>query len=66
MSSITPPRSTVSSAAAEWFGFERREVNRMLHEDLQAGWSVSLLLTAIVFTGLLIGLTGVLLAIAFS
>ncbi len=38
----------------------------MIDDDLQAGRSISLILTAIVFMGLVIGLVGTMLAVVLS
>jgi len=47
-----------------YFGvFSEAEQRQMINEDLQAGVGVALLLTGVIFCGVLIGLTGVLLSL---
>ena len=46
-----------------WSTFSESERQRMLRDDIRAGTTVSLILTAVIVTGLVIGLVGVLLSL---
>lgn len=54
-----------NSMLPSWFGFTSDERRRMIDDDLTAGTSVSLVLTAIVFLGMVIGIVGVLLSLKY-
>lgn len=58
------PYYEVVRDASNWFGFSKRDREQMLADDLEAGRRISLLLTAIVVTGLVIGLVGTMLAVS--
>lgn len=46
-----------------WSRFSESERQRMLRDDIRAGTTVSMILTAVIVTGLVIGLVGVLLSL---
>jgi len=52
-----------ADARRYWGVFTEAEHRQMINDDLQAGTTVAMLLTAVIFAGLLIGLTGVLLSL---
>lgn len=48
-----------------WHGFTDDERHQMIGEDLHAGRSVSLVLTAIIFIGMVLGIIGVVLSLNY-
>ena len=46
-----------------WSTFSESERRQMLKDDIQAGTTVSLILTAVILTGLVIGLIGVMMSL---
>lgn len=57
--------NTGHSLLPNWHGFTNDERNRMVGDDLHAGTSVSLVLSAIIFTGMVLGIIGVLLSMHY-
>lgn len=53
----------LSNAPMSWKAFSETENEQMLKDDIRASVTVSMILTGVVFAGLVIGLIGVILSL---